>query len=115
MRIKRFLKMFMTFYRGFAWCEHVQWEDDDSKMLHKLLKTRAGRKLMNNLSAQSFEQDRLATIERMDPRGAGGVATGFRMALAYIQELSVVTTDERDESEANVDRPGDERFEQHTR
>ncbi len=113
--MRRFIKAFVIFWKGFAPQVPQDWDKDDALLLQQFRATRAGRRLIKNMQAQSFEQDRQATLEIKETRWQAGVATGYRLAMMQIEQFSVVPTVEEDEYEAIPEKTGGGRFDQNSR
>ncbi len=113
--MRKFLKIFWAFYKGFAPAVPVEFDEDDRELLMQYLSTRSGRRFNQNLMAQSFEQDRLATLERKEPLWMAGVATGLRMVLAQIDQFTVSPAESGEEYETIPEKTGAGRFDQNSR
>lgn len=116
--MRKFWKAFLCFYRGFAWTNFQMFDSDDTKVLEMFWRSSPGAKLLNELKAQAFEQDRQATLEGKDRAWQAGVATGYRMAIALIESKSFSVTSptaEGEEYERVPERSGKDRFAQNSR
>lgn len=114
--MRRFFLTFWAFYKAYPWCMAKKWTDDDCIELSKVFKGHYPAKLLRNLQAQSIDMDRQATLEKSNREWMAGVASGFRMAIAIIeQSSSVVTPAASDEYVSIPERSGEDRYEQHTR
>lgn len=116
MKLRRLINAFWAFYKGYPPTVEVDWTPDDARFLNKFLKSQTGQKFKNSLILESYERDRLATLERGNnaPWWAGA-ATGFRMALLKTDELTVVPTELEDEYEAVRRLSASNRFDQNNR
>jgi hypothetical protein len=113
-RFKRFWRAFWAFYNGHAPILEQEWDVDEIQALRNFMKTRVGQKLKSSLILQSYEQDRLATLEK-EPVWMCGVATGFRLAILKIDEFTVVPAETEDEYETLAGLPAPNRFDQNNR
>jgi len=114
-KIRRFINAFLAFYKGYPPVAPVDWTPDDAKFLNQFLNTQTGQKFKNSLILESYERDRLATLERSNPQWWGGAATGFRMALLKTDELTVVPAETADEYEELRRLSASNRFDQNNR
>jgi hypothetical protein len=116
MKIRRFLKAFLAFYKGYSPSSPVNWDKAEIEALADFINSPVGQKLKNSLILESYEQDRLATLERANnTQWMCGVATGFRMALLKIDEFTVVPAESVDEYETLAGLPAVNRFDQNNR
>jgi len=114
MSIRRFIAAFRAFYKGYRLQVELDWTKEDAEILEKFMKTSTGAKLKQGLILQSYEQDRIATLDK-NPTWACGCATGFRLAILKIDEFTVVPAESGDEYEALVGIPAHNRFDQNNR
>jgi hypothetical protein len=114
-KIRKFWNAFLAFYKGYAPTAPTEWDKDDILALRAFLQTRTGQRFKNSMILESYEQDRLATLERVNPQWSCGAATGFRLALLKIDEFTVVPAESEDEYESLRGLTASNRFDQHNR
>jgi hypothetical protein len=115
MKIRRFLKAFWAFYKGYAPVTEATWDKEDILAWKGFLQTRTGQRLKNAMILESYERDRLATLEPVKAEWMCGAATGFRMAILKIDEFTVVPAESEDEYESLRGLTAYNRFDQHNR
>lgn len=91
--MKRWLCEFFTFYKSRAHPKGVVWNNEDAVALNQFLQSSTGKRLMDVMSINSFEQDRQATIRTSGHEWGCGVAAGFRLALAVLSNYAQPSAD----------------------
>lgn len=83
----------MVFLKARAYPVMTEWNELNIKQAHSFFSSETGRKLMDKMIAESFEQDRHATVRNGSREWACGVAVGFRIALAVLQTFTQSAAD----------------------
>lgn len=91
--IRQALKLFK-----FKWIKSPEWTEEDSKWLESVLKSPRGIKLHTILVNQSFSHDSWATQQKDNLKWACGVASGFRICIASLQNLSANASPQESEN-----------------